>query len=129
MPPKENPIQKRQKLDAEISKLNAEYLNASGKEADKLLTKINKLVTQWNKLSDGVKKWNDSIVDAFENLEDVDNELRSIGNMVGKNTAAYEVQRKRIEKSAATLKSIAVIAKDNAKYTDKDRENLIKIGL
>jgi hypothetical protein len=123
-----NPLKKRQELDSEIAKLNAEYLKASGKEADKLLTKINKLTDQWNKLSAGVKKWNDGLENAFGNLEDVDDELRSIGNIIGKNSAAYEIQRKRIEKGAVALKSISVIAKDNAKYTDKDRENLIKIG-
>ena len=123
-----NPLKKRQELDSEIAKLNAEYLKASGKEADKLLNKINKLTDQWNKLSAGVKTWNDGLEKAFGNLEDVDDELRSIGNIIGKNSAAYEIQRKRIEKGAATLKSISVIAKDNTKYTEKDRENLIKIG-
>lgn len=124
----ENPLKKRQELDKEIAKLNAEYLKASGREADKLLVKINKLVDEWDKLGPSIKKWNDSIEKSFGNLEDVDDELRSIGNTIGKNSAAFQIQRERIAKGAETLKSISVIVKDNAKYTDKDRQNLIKIG-
>lgn len=35
----DNPFKKSQAFDVEISKLNAEYLKASGKEADKLFNK------------------------------------------------------------------------------------------
>ena len=66
--------------------------------------------------------------DSIDDFQDVDDELRSIGNTIGKNSAAYEIQRKRIEKGAVALKSISVILKDNAKLTEKDREGIVKIS-
>ena len=51
----------------------------------------------------------------FENFEDIDDELTSIGNTVGKNTVLYKQQFERIDKGKAQLESISAIIKNNAK--------------
>ena len=64
--------------------------------------------------------------DSLDNFEDIDDELTSIGNRIGKNSKLYEVQKKRIAAGAATLTSISTILKDNKDISEKDREGLVK---
>jgi hypothetical protein len=66
--------------------------------------------------------------DALDNFEDIDDELTSIGNRIGKNSTLFEVQKKRIEAGAAALTSISTILKTNQNLSEEDKEGIAKIS-
>ena len=112
---------------AQAKKKALEASGAAATEAGrKELEVLDKRIKKLGKVLEIQRELLETQQDSLDNFEDIDDELTSIGNRIGKNSKLYEVQKKRIAAGAATLTSISSILKDNQNISEKDRAGLVK---
>ena len=63
----------------------------------------------------------------LKDYDDIDTNLVSIGNTIGKNTKAYEFQKEKLDKTKVVLESIGTVITKNSKINDKDKDQMAKV--
>jgi hypothetical protein len=63
----------------------------------------------------------------LKDYDDIDTNLVSIGNTIGKNTKAYEFQKEKLDKTKVVLESIGNVITKNSKINDKDKDQMTKV--
>lgn len=63
----------------------------------------------------------------LKDYDEIDTNLVSIGNTIGKNTKAYQFQKEKLDKTKIVLESIGTVINKNSKINDKDKDQMAKV--
>jgi hypothetical protein len=63
----------------------------------------------------------------LKDYDDIDTNLVSIGNTIGKNTKAYQFQKEKLDQTKGIIESIGIVISKNSKINDKDQDQMAKV--